>query len=243
MWTSRSQSPSQTLKRNRRNCGAVRRESSFKGWRRLISPSSHSLLSLPHSFIRDKLNTWKQKLMERTVEDQNHADWKETREPQSALNSLKHDSGRKKTFSCSECGRRFGRKTHLKTHTMTHTGEKPFSLCNKRFLLKGQLQSHMRTHTGDKPFSCLVCKKSFTQRGSLQSHMITHTREKRFSCSVCDESFLRKQHLKTHMRAHTGEGTLLYPLPGLLRCRRKFRRMHVFFTGCPSPSSFFVLAF
>ncbi|XP_049458535.1 zinc finger protein 135-like isoform X3 [Epinephelus fuscoguttatus] len=45
VWTRRTQSP-HTLKRKRRNCGAVRRESSFKGWRRLISPSSHSLLSL-----------------------------------------------------------------------------------------------------------------------------------------------------------------------------------------------------
>nr|XP_033933531.1 zinc finger protein Xfin-like [Pseudochaenichthys georgianus] len=37
--------PPHTLKRNRRNSGAVRRESSFNGWRRLIS-SPHSLLSL-----------------------------------------------------------------------------------------------------------------------------------------------------------------------------------------------------
>ncbi|TNN23442.1 hypothetical protein EYF80_066437 [Liparis tanakae] len=38
----RTQSPP-TLKRNRRNSGPVRRENSFKGWRRLVS-SSHSLL-------------------------------------------------------------------------------------------------------------------------------------------------------------------------------------------------------
>ncbi|XP_032363830.1 oocyte zinc finger protein XlCOF8.4 [Etheostoma spectabile] len=100
------------------------------------------------------------------------ADWKETREPQSALNSLKHDSRCKKTFSCLECGRRFGRTGHLKRH--------------------------MRTHTGEKPFTCSVCMKSFTQRGSLRSHMVVHTGEKRFSCSVCDNRFTRSYHVITH---------------------------------------------
>ncbi|XP_078123330.1 uncharacterized protein LOC144528551 isoform X1 [Sander vitreus] len=78
-------------------------------------------------------------------ETDDSADWKETREPQSALNSLKHDSRCKKTFSCSECGRRFGTKAHLKAHMMTHTGEQPFS--------------------------CSVRKKSFTQSGDLQKRI------------------------------------------------------------------------
>ncbi|XP_034747471.1 zinc finger and BTB domain-containing protein 17-like isoform X2 [Etheostoma cragini] len=106
-------------------------------------------------------------------ETDDSADWKETREPQSALNSLKHDSRCKKTFSCSECGRRFGQTGHLKRH--------------------------MRTHTGEKPFTCSVCKKSFTQSGSLRSHMaVVHTGEKRFSCSVCDNRFTRSSHVITH---------------------------------------------
>ncbi|XP_031155972.2 zinc finger protein 2 homolog [Sander lucioperca] len=135
------------------------------------------------------------------------ADWKETREPQSALNSLKHDSGRKKTFSCSECGRRFGRKTHLKTHTMTHTGEKPFScsFCNTSFTQSGDLQKHMRVHTGEKPFSCSVCNTSFTQSENLRSHMRTHTGEKPFSCSECGRAFTERGNLKKHMMTHTGE--------------------------------------
>ncbi|KAF1382161.1 hypothetical protein PFLUV_G00161580 [Perca fluviatilis] len=105
-------------------------------------------------------------------ETDDSADWKETREPQSALNSLKHDSRCKKTFSCSECGRRFDRKSNLK--------------------------KHMRTHTGEKPFSCSVCKKSFTERGSLRSHMAVHTGEKRFSCSVCSKRFAWRSDVKTH---------------------------------------------
>ncbi|XP_032363689.1 zinc finger protein 135-like isoform X2 [Etheostoma spectabile] len=168
-------------------------------------------------------------------ETDDSADWKETREPQSALNSLKHDSRRKKTFSCSECGRRFGRKSYLKRHMMTHTGEKPFSCsvckksftqrgglqshmvvhtgekrfscseCGKRFGLKSHLKNHMLTHTGEKPFSCSVCKKFFTRSEHLRSHMVVHTGEKPFSCSVCKKFFTRSEHLRSHMRIHTGE--------------------------------------
>ncbi|XP_078123328.1 uncharacterized protein LOC144528549 [Sander vitreus] len=135
------------------------------------------------------------------------ADWKETREPQSALNSLKHDSRCKKTFSCSECGKRFGRRTHLKTHMMIHTGEKPFSCseCGKAFNEGGHLKRHMRTHTGEKPFSCSVCKKSFTENGDVQKHMRIHTGEKPFSCSECGRAFTERGHLNKHMRIHTRE--------------------------------------
>ncbi|XP_034732771.1 zinc finger protein 679-like isoform X6 [Etheostoma cragini] len=133
-------------------------------------------------------------------ETDDSADWKETREPQSALNSLKQDLGCKKTFSCSECGKGFGFKSHLKRHMMTHTGEKPFSCseCGKAFTYSGTLKKHMITHTGEKPFSCSVCKKSFARSGDLWSHMAVHTREKRFSCSVCNKRFAWRSQFKTH---------------------------------------------
>ncbi|XP_078123374.1 uncharacterized protein LOC144528574 [Sander vitreus] len=133
-------------------------------------------------------------------ETDDSADWKETRDPQSALNSLKHDSRRKKTFSCSACGRRFSQKRYLRQHMAIHTEDKQFScsVCDKRFGRKSNLEDHMRIHTGEKPFSCSVCKISFTQSGNLRSHMVVHTGKKRFSCSVCNKRFARRSRVKKH---------------------------------------------
>uniref|UniRef100_A0A8C9XUH7 Zinc finger protein 865 n=1 Tax=Sander lucioperca TaxID=283035 RepID=A0A8C9XUH7_SANLU len=134
-----------------------------------------------------------------------NADWKETREPQSALKSLKHDSRCKKIFSCSECGKRFFRMTHLKSHMITHTGEMPFScpFCMKHFSWRGNLNKHLRIHTGEKPYSCSVCKKSFTHQESVPRHMRIHTREEPFSCSECGKRFCHETQLKSHMKTHT----------------------------------------
>ena len=66
IWTRRTHQNCHTSKRNRRNSGPIRR--------RLMSSTSlwrvKKMMKNPHSFIRDKLNRWKQ-LMETTVVDQN----------------------------------------------------------------------------------------------------------------------------------------------------------------------------
>ncbi|KAM6949807.1 uncharacterized protein PEZ65_019361 [Lycodopsis pacificus] len=141
------------------------------------------------------------------------ADWKETREPQSGLNSLKllvsdsRCSAGEKPFRCSECEKTFGQSRYLTRHMKIHTGEKQYScsVCTKDFYSRSNLKTHMNIHTGEKPYSCSVCKKSFNQCSNLKTHMKIHTGERPYSCSVCKKSFGLKLACQDHKRTHTGE--------------------------------------
>ncbi|XP_073421049.1 uncharacterized protein [Dendrobates tinctorius] len=107
-----------------------------------------------------------------------------TKENQSHKIGIKKQTATKakKSFSCSECGKCFARKSNFVTHKRTHTGEKPFSCseCGKYFSLKGNLVKHQRTHTGEKPFSCSECGKYFSNKSDCVKHQRTHTGEKLF---------------------------------------------------------------
>uniref|UniRef100_A0A8C9YQM2 C2H2-type domain-containing protein n=2 Tax=Sander lucioperca TaxID=283035 RepID=A0A8C9YQM2_SANLU len=139
------------------------------------------------------------------------ADWKETREPQSSLDSLNNDevpvSDSRCTTSERECGEKLGTGGLLKRHMRSYTGKRPFScsVCKKAFIKSGHLQEHMRIHTGEKPFRCTVCMKDFRWSGHLPTHMRIHTGEKPFNCTVCKKAFTVSGSLQKHMRIHTGE--------------------------------------
>uniref|UniRef100_A0A8C9YQJ1 Zinc finger protein 37-like n=2 Tax=Sander lucioperca TaxID=283035 RepID=A0A8C9YQJ1_SANLU len=143
-------------------------------------------------------------------ETDDSADWEETREPQSGLNSLNNevpDSDLRCSTGEKEGWKIFGTSGRLKSYMRSLTAEKQFScsVCKKAFKHSGNLSAHLRIHTGEKRFSCSVCKKAFLLSGNLQKHVRIHTGDKPFGCSVCTKAFTFKQDLDRHMRIHTGE--------------------------------------
>uniref|UniRef100_A0A3Q1GUM3 Zinc finger protein OZF-like n=1 Tax=Acanthochromis polyacanthus TaxID=80966 RepID=A0A3Q1GUM3_9TELE len=186
--------------------------------------------------VEEDEDEWQEPLSDSGPETESRDnDWRETRTPESAVNSDVRCSPQKKPFSCSECDKQFVYKQSLQRHMACHT-EKMFSSslgneqyfgvkqnvdsqmrvlqreklfgcneCNKRFRYHCELKLHMTEHTGEKPFGCSECGRRFIEQGSLKKHMTIHTGEKRFGCDVCGKRFSQQGTLKTHMTVHTGE--------------------------------------
>ncbi|KAA8587785.1 hypothetical protein FQN60_016647 [Etheostoma spectabile] len=119
--------------------------------------------------------------------------------------SFKALSGPSRGYSCSLCGKTFGRLHQFKLHQQSHKRKRAFwcTVCGKSFQCSSHLSIHHRTHTGEKPYGCGQCGKRFTQQSSLRVHQRTHSGERPYSCSLCGKSFILMHHLKRHRIIHT----------------------------------------
>ncbi|GAB0091572.1 gastrula zinc finger protein XlCGF26.1 [Sergentomyia squamirostris] len=88
---------------------------------------------------------------------------------------------KEKTHTCQHCSKIYTSITSLKRHVnLVHLGIKAYSCttCGRAFGKVETLKHHEMTHTGEKPEVCNVCGKGFIQRVALKKHMQTHERHK-----------------------------------------------------------------
>ncbi|XP_037651578.1 oocyte zinc finger protein XlCOF7.1-like isoform X2 [Sebastes umbrosus] len=169
--------------------------------------------------------------------------WKETREPQSGLSSLKNNEisdsimgcdSANKALSCSgvrtsECPEPESDDSvdsdFWKDNRKPPTGLNSFH--KEEFEVNEVLESEMGYTDLRKPYSCPECGKRFLHDYNMKNHMKYHTGEKAFLCSVCGIKCLYKSHLEIHMRTHTREKPFPCPVCGKKYAHKASMQSHM----------------
>lgn len=117
-----------------------------------------------------------------------------------------------KTVKCHFCDKNF-EKSFLEEHQKIH--EKTFfdcSDCDKKFKRKSSLRKHFNyLHKGKFKYECKDCKVKFIDLTKYELHVNTKHKTKecqrKYKCQDinCDKSFASPEYLKRHQVIHTGE--------------------------------------
>ena len=123
-----------------------------------------------------------------------------------------------KQNQCSQCLKKFGKKSDLRKHIKAvHNKEQPYQCnqCLKKFSYSSNLAVHIGVvHNKETPHACTQpgCAQKFGQKQNLKKHMMTaHNFEKPFACieQNCDKKFVEDKHLKDHLRSVHGAAKLV----------------------------------
>ncbi|XP_067123569.1 endothelial zinc finger protein induced by tumor necrosis factor alpha-like [Centruroides vittatus] len=118
-----------------------------------------------------------------------------------------------KKYGCSECKKRFRKKSDCDTQMRVHTREKPNEccICGKRFSQSANLQRHKKIHSDERPFKCKYkdCTYAAKRKDDLIQHINrTHLKipakkpKKVHICDTCSRRFPFLSALKRHLTSH-----------------------------------------
>ncbi|XP_041664622.1 zinc finger protein 135-like [Cheilinus undulatus] len=131
-------------------------------------------------------------------ETDDSADWTDTTERKSSLNSgdICKNKRQEKLHCCSLCGRSFIKKASLTSHMRIHTGPKRFTCpeCGKGYFYPRSMTRHLEVHARQRLFS-----KIPNNKWKLSRHVIINKGEKIFTCSECGKRFKQKSYLTLNM--------------------------------------------
>ena len=133
---------------------------------------------------------------------------------------IKSVHSKEKPYQCSQCLKKFNRKSHLTAHIEDlhmHNKVEPYQCdqCFKKFSQKSHLTRHIGiVHKKEKPHACSQpgCAEMFGLKLNLRRHMIkVHNHEKPFPCveQNCDEKFIERKNLRDHLRKAHGAAELV----------------------------------
>ena len=87
-----------------------------------------------------------------------------------------HQEGRKKIYSCPQCGKALSSLEYLRGHMGTHTGDREYRcrLCGSGYTVETSLSKHFRNHhPTEKIFRCAPCDFETDKGGENNRHMKT----------------------------------------------------------------------